>query len=204
MIITNILLQLISSPVSVSLPSFLLSFLISFDCNIYSLLGYFTFKVFIARYILIAILFIVLSCFCSSFPFFLCSHICCYIWTSLPINVCLVKAMVFPVVMYGCESWPIKKLSAEELMLLNCGVGQDSWESLGLQGDPTQCILKEISPECSLEGLTLKLSSNTLATWWEEPFAKTRCWERWKQEEKGTTEDDVVVWHHRLNGYEFG
>ena len=45
---------------------------------------------------------------------------------TLSINVCLVKAMVFPVVMYGCESWPIKKLSAEELMLLNCGVGQDS------------------------------------------------------------------------------
>ena len=37
-----------------------------------------------------------------------------------------VKAMVFPVVMYGCESWTIKKLSAEELMLLNCGVGEDS------------------------------------------------------------------------------
>ena len=38
-------------------------------------------------------------------------------------EVCLVKAMVFPVVMYGCESWTIKKASAEELMLLNCGVG---------------------------------------------------------------------------------
>ena len=38
----------------------------------------------------------------------------------------LVKAVVFPVVMYGCESWIIKKLSAEELMLLNCGVGEDS------------------------------------------------------------------------------
>ena len=38
----------------------------------------------------------------------------------------LVKAMVFPVVMYGCESWTVKKLSAEELMLLNCGVGEDS------------------------------------------------------------------------------
>ena len=38
----------------------------------------------------------------------------------------LVKAMVFPVVMYGCESWTVKKMSAEELMLLNCGVGEDS------------------------------------------------------------------------------
>ena len=44
---------------------------------------------------------------------------------SLPTKVCLVKAIVFPVVMYGCESWTIK-LSTEELMLLNCGVGEDS------------------------------------------------------------------------------
>ena len=45
---------------------------------------------------------------------------------TLSIKVHLVKSMVFPVVRYGCESWTIKKLSAEELMLLNCGVGEDS------------------------------------------------------------------------------
>ena len=45
---------------------------------------------------------------------------------TLPTKVHLVKAMVFPVVMYGCESWTIKKLSAEELMLFNCGVGETS------------------------------------------------------------------------------
>ena len=45
---------------------------------------------------------------------------------TLPTNVHLVKAMVFPVVVYGCESWTIKRVSAEELMLLNCGVGEDS------------------------------------------------------------------------------
>ena len=45
---------------------------------------------------------------------------------TLQTNVHLVKAMVFPVVMYGCEKWTIKKLSTEELMLLNCGVGEDS------------------------------------------------------------------------------
>ena len=45
---------------------------------------------------------------------------------TLPTKVCLVKAMVFPVVMYGYESWSIKRLSAEELMPLNCGVGEDS------------------------------------------------------------------------------
>ena len=52
-------------------------------------------------------------------------------------KVHIVKVMVFPVVMYGCESWAVKKAESGELMLLNCGVGEDSWESLGQQGDPT-------------------------------------------------------------------
>ena len=75
---------------------------------------------------------------------------------TLPTKVHLLKAMVFPVVMYGCENWTIKKAecrSGEKLMLLNCGVGEDSWESLGLQGD----FLKEISPDYLLDGLMLKL-----------------------------------------------
>ena len=45
---------------------------------------------------------------------------------TLPTNVSLVKAMIFPVVMYGCEIWTVKKLNTEELMVLNCGVGEDS------------------------------------------------------------------------------
>ena len=45
---------------------------------------------------------------------------------TLPTKVHLVKAMVFPVIMYGCESWTVKRLNAEELMLLKCGVGEDS------------------------------------------------------------------------------
>ena len=45
---------------------------------------------------------------------------------TLPTKVCLVKAMVFPAVMYVCESWIIRKLDAKELMLLNCGAGEDS------------------------------------------------------------------------------
>ena len=62
---------------------------------------------------------------------------------TLPTKVCLVKAMVFPVVMYGCESWTVRKAerfpqkASKELMLLNYGVGEDSLESLGLQGDQT-------------------------------------------------------------------
>ena len=64
--------------------------------------------------------------------------------------------MVFPVVMYGCESWTIKKLSVKELMLLNCGIGEDlrvPWTARR----SNQSILKEITPEYSLEELILKL-----------------------------------------------
>ena len=71
-------------------------------------------------------------------------------------KVCIVKAMVFPVVMYGCESWTIRKLSAEELMLLSNGAGEDlrvPWTARR----SNQLILKEISPEHSLEGRMLKL-----------------------------------------------
>ena len=52
-------------------------------------------------------------------------------------KVHIIKDMVFLVVTYGCESWTIKKVESQKLMLLNCGIGEDSWESLGLQGDPT-------------------------------------------------------------------
>ena len=52
-------------------------------------------------------------------------------------KVHLVKAMVFPVVMYGCESWTIKKAKRWRIGAFECSIGEDSWESLGLQGDPT-------------------------------------------------------------------
>ena len=56
---------------------------------------------------------------------------------TLPTKVRLVKAMVFPVIMYGCESWTVKKAERQEFMLLTRGVGEDSWESLVLQGGQT-------------------------------------------------------------------
>ena len=56
---------------------------------------------------------------------------------TLPTNIRLVKAMVFPVVLYGCERWTIKKLNAKELVPLNCDVGEDSSDSLKLQGNQT-------------------------------------------------------------------
>ena len=56
---------------------------------------------------------------------------------TLQTKVCPVKALVFPVVMYKCESWTIDKAEHRTTDALNCGVGEDSWESLGLQGDQT-------------------------------------------------------------------
>ena len=95
-----------------------------------------------------------------------------------------------------------RNLSSEELMLLNCGVGEDSWESLAWTARRSnQSILKEISPECSLEG------AETPVLW--PPHAKSwligkdsDAGRDWGQEEKGTTEDEMAGWHHRLNGCE--
>ena len=68
-----------------------------------------------------------------------------------------------------------------------------------------QSILKEISPEYSLKGLMLKLKLQYLATWWDEltHWERPSCWERLKVGGKGTTEDEMVGWHHELNGHEF-
>ena len=100
---------------------------------------------------------------------------------TLPTKVHLVKAVVFLVVMYGCESWTKRKLSSKELMLLNCGVGEDlrvPWTARR----SSQSILKEISPEYSLEGLIWSWSFNPLATWCKELIHWKRlwCWERLK------------------------
>ena len=84
----------------------------------------------------------------------------------------------FLVVMYGCESWTIKKLSAKELMLLNCGVGEDSWESLGLQGDPTSPFWRKSVLNIHWKDWCWSWSSNTLATWREGPTHWKRPWYR--------------------------
>ena len=56
---------------------------------------------------------------------------------TLPTKVRLIKAMIFPVVIYRYESWTVKKAECQRIDALNCGVGEDSCESLGLPGDPT-------------------------------------------------------------------
>ena len=93
----------------------------------------------------------------------------------------------------------------EELMLLNCGVGEDSWESPGLQGDP-QSILKEISPGCCLEGMTLKLKLQYFGHLMRRVDSlekDSNAGRDWGQEEKGTTEDEMAGWYHRLDGRAF-
>ena len=86
-------------------------------------------------------------------------------------KVRLVKAMVFPVVMYGCETW-----TAKELMLLNCGVGEDSWESLGLQGDHTSQSLRKSTQNIHWKDWCWSWNSSTLATWCEQLTYLKRPW----------------------------
>ena len=99
---------------------------------------------------------------------------------TLPTKVCLVKAIVFPVVMYGCESWTIKKAEHWRMMLLNCGVGEDSWESLGLQWDPTSPSSRKSVLNIHWKDWCWSWNSNTLATWCEEltHLKRSWCWER--------------------------
>ena len=107
---------------------------------------------------------------------------------TLPTKVHLAKSMVFLV--YGFSRMDVKvglwrKLSAEELMLLNCGVGEDSGESLGQQRS-NQSILKEISPEAETAILWPPDGKNCLLG--KDPDAG----QDWRQEEKGMTEDEMV------------
>ena len=79
-------------------------------------------------------------------------------------------------------------------MLLNCGVGEDSWESLGL----------EISPGYSLDELMLKLKLQYFGHLMRRADSFEKSLKDWGQEKKGMTEDEMVGWHHRFNGHEFG
>ena len=83
---------------------------------------------------------------------------------TLPTKVCLVKAMVFPVVMYGCESWTVKKAECRRIDVFELWCWRRLLRVPWTARRSNQSILKDISPEYSLEGLMLKLKSNTLAT----------------------------------------
>ena len=101
---------------------------------------------------------------------------------TLPTKVCIVKTMVFQVVMYGCECWTIKKAEHRrtDAFELWCWrrLLRDSWTGR----KSNQSILKEISPEYSSEGLMLKLKLQSLATWCKKlpQWKRACCWERLK------------------------
>ena len=106
---------------------------------------------------------------------------------TLPTNVHQVKAMVFPVVMYGCESWTIKKAEHWRIDAFELWCRRRLFRVLWTPRRSNQSILKEISPEYSLEGLMLKLKLLYLATWCEELTHLKRpwCWERLTAEGEG-------------------
>ena len=120
---------------------------------------------------------------------------------TLPTKVCIVKAMVFPAVTYGCESWTIKKADRRRID----GFELWCWRRLlrvpWTAGRSNESILKEISPEYSLKGLMLKLKLQYFDyLMWRADFDAGKDW---RQKEKGTTENKMVGWHHWLNGHEF-
>ena len=124
---------------------------------------------------------------------------------TLPTKVRPVKAMVFPVVMYGCESWTVKKAERRTIDAFELCCWRRLLRVPWTARRSNQSILKEI--KYSLEGLMLKLKLPILwppdaKNWliWKDPDAGTD----WRQEEKGTTEDEMVGWHHWLNGHGFG
>ena len=113
-------------------------------------------------------------------------------------KVCLVKAMVFPVVMYRCESWTIKKAEHQRTDAF------EQWYWIRLLRVPwtarrsNQSILKEISPGISLEGMMLKLKLQYFGHLMRrvDSFEDSDAGRDWGQEEKGTTEDKMAGWHH--------
>ena len=117
--------------------------------------------------------------------------------TWLPRKVCLVKAMVFPVVMYGCQSWTIKKAEHRRIDAFELWCWRRLFRVPWTAGRSNQSILKEICPESSSEGLMLKLKLPIL---WP-PDAKNwligkdpDAGKDWRQEEKGMTADEMVGW----------
>ena len=123
---------------------------------------------------------------------------------TLPIKVHIVKAMIFPVVMYDVRVGPQRRLSTEELMLLSCGIGEDSWESLGLQRNQTSQSYRKSVLNIHWKDWCWNWSFNTLVTWWEEPthWKRPWCWERLKAGGEGGNRGWDGWWHYWLNGLE--
>ena len=100
---------------------------------------------------------------------------------TLSTEVCLVKAMVFPVVMYGCESWTIKKAESQRIDAFELWCWRRLESPLDCK-ESNQSILKEINPEFHWKDWCCSWNSNTLPTWCEESthWKRPWCWERLK------------------------
>ena len=114
-------------------------------------------------------------------------------WKEMTLSVHLVKPMVFPVVMYGCESWTIKKFEHWRIYDFELWCWRRVLRVPLTARISNQCILKEISPECSLEGLMLKLKLQHLGHLMLRAHLKRPwCWERLKAGGKG--DDKRMRW----------
>ena len=126
---------------------------------------------------------------------------------TLPTKVRLVKAMVFPIVMYGCESWTVKKGERRRTDAFELWCWRRPLRVPWTSRRSNQSILKEISPGYSLEGQMLKLKLQYFSHLIRraDSFEKTLMLGKIRgQEEKGMTEDEMAGWHHRLDGHGFG
>ena len=121
-----------------------------------------------------------------------------------PTKVCLVKAMAFPVVMYGCESWTIKKAEHRRIDAFELWYWRRLLRVPCTARRSNQSILKEISPRCSLEGLMLKLKLQYFGhlIWRADSFEKTLMLGKIEGGRR-RGENEMVGWHHWLNGHEF-
>ena len=125
---------------------------------------------------------------------------------TLTTKVHLVKSMVFPVVIYGCESWTVKKGECRRIDAFELWCWRRLLRVFWTARRSKQSILNEISPEYSLEGLMLKLKLQNFGQLMgrTDSFEKTLMLGKIeRREEKGLTEDEMVGWHHRLDGHEF-
>ena len=125
---------------------------------------------------------------------------------TLSTKVHLVKAMVFPGVMYGCESLTVKKAEHRKIDAFELCCWRRLLRVPWTARRSNQSILKEISPGCSLDGLMLKLKLQSFGHLMQRVHSLVKTLMPGGfggQEEKGTTEGEMAVGHHRLDGHEF-
>ena len=119
-------------------------------------------------------------------------------------KVHLVKAMVFPVVTYGCESWTIKKAECQRIDAFELWCWRRLLRVPWTARRSNQSILKEINPECSLERLMLKLKLQYFGHLMQKTDSLENTLMLGKIEgRRRLMEDEMVGWHHRLDRYEF-